>query len=336
MYLLTKRVKRYIFLTFLLFTKNLLFSQNFVSEYYTTPFLLNPANTGKVLGDYRLGGVHRNENNISSQITRAYFFYDTKLLKSVLPKNDVFGIGCSGFSDKNLFYGLKNNNFLLSFSYSKGLSEEKLQQIGVGFQLGISNKRISQPNLIFPDQIIRWSQIGFNNITLTPGKVIIINYFDFNIGLNYQTEIGTKNILNVGAGVQHTNSPYKVFEGGEFTLLPEFFLQSGLQTKITDKNRLNTSINLNGILADKKISDYNIGCIYEMAVNTSKYKLYVGSFFRKTKINNSQVLAPLIGLGFNSLKLNLLYSVNISSNSIAPVNGLEIGIIFIKMRLPKK
>ena len=97
------KIKKIIaFMLFLLTHKHLV-SQNFISKFYTSPLIINPANTGKFLGDYRIRGVYRNEKNAISQNSKASFFYDSRILPKALPKNDRLAVGGAMLSEKDIF-----------------------------------------------------------------------------------------------------------------------------------------------------------------------------------------------------------------------------------------
>lgn len=176
-----------------------LFSQKFSSKFYTSPIIVNPANTGRFLGDYRVGGVSRTEKNALYQDITSSFSLDLRILKPALLEQDKLAVGIAALSETDRYFGLKNSYFLISLAYFKGLDEEDLQQLGIGFQTNVSTKRLEPPSLIFEDQLMRWASTGFAG-AFSERKVMAVNYVDFNAGLSYQNII---NYIEVGIYLLH-------------------------------------------------------------------------------------------------------------------------------------
>src|SRR5207247_7116463 len=100
-----------------------LLAQNYYSQFYSSPLLFNPANTGRFNQAYRLGGSSRSEKNGYSQIfSQSSFFFDSKILKSLINENDRLAIGISAFHEQSISENLKNNFLSLSLAFQKGLN----------------------------------------------------------------------------------------------------------------------------------------------------------------------------------------------------------------------
>ena len=75
------------------------------SQYYASPLTLNPAQTGKFDGEFRVAGNYRNQwPTISNAYTTATVSLDMGILKNRIPSNDQFGIGFLGFNDRAAGY----------------------------------------------------------------------------------------------------------------------------------------------------------------------------------------------------------------------------------------
>jgi type IX secretion system PorP/SprF family membrane protein len=329
------KIKKNITIMLCFLMHNYVFSQNLFSKFYTSPLILNPANTGNSLGDSRFGWVYRTEKNVVSSNSRASFFVDTRILKSVTPENDKFAIGLVALSEKDIFNGIKNSYFLISGAYFKGLDEDGLQQLGVGFQADFSHKKIQPPNIVFENQLISWINQGFAGLTFAQKNAIDVTYFDFNVGLNYKNLINSKSLVIIGLSILHTNSPNKTFEGGTLSLSPEVCLQFGLEKTTANQNKLYCSSIISANTVNKKVDDYSIGFFYEMKINESKYKIALGGLYRKSILYGS-VIMPGLGLRYNKFSLNLSYDVNVSKKNTGPQNAFELGMIFNGKRLLKK
>ncbi|MEJ7822742.1 MAG: type IX secretion system membrane protein PorP/SprF [Chitinophagaceae bacterium] len=325
------KIEKIIFLILFLLTHNYLFSQSFFSQFYSSPLTINPANTGEFFGDYRIGGLYRSEKNSSGVISKATFYYDGRILPSTLPEYDKLAIGTAFLSEKDIFNGIKNSYFLVSVAYHKSLDEEGLQQLGAGFQANYSTKKIEPPVLIFEDQLRAWINSGFS--TMNPFiKRININYIDINAGLNYQGLIN-KNLLNVGISVLHANRPSRSFDGGEFSLSPQPIFHIGLESPIANKNKLYSAFIISA--KNKKVDELYFSCIYQVKINESNYKISSGVLFRKSTLNGNAII-PTLGMKFNNFLLNMAYDINVSSRTNTQKGALEVGMIFIGRKVPKK
>jgi Type IX secretion system membrane protein PorP/SprF len=303
------------------------YSQNFYSEYYTAPLLLNPANTGNFTGTYRAGGVHVKQPNALTQISNSAFFCDVKLPLASLPENDRLAIGLAAFSEKDVFNGVKNSYYLLSLAYHKALNGEGTQMLGAGFQAGFAHRKITPPQYVFPSQIINWLSYGFYGLDPLQRNAVDISYTDFNAGLTYQNQLNSKNQLNAGITLLHANQPQKDFAGGSFSLSTEIGLQAGLTTLLLNNNRLYSHFTFSGSTKQKQATNLSAGCIYQLSINQSKYSINAGGLYRKNKLHDA-VLLPCLGLKYNGFNLLLLYSINVSGNTAAPRGGLEVGMVF--------
>jgi type IX secretion system PorP/SprF family membrane protein len=303
------------------------YGQNFYSEYYTAPLLLNPANTGNFTGTYRASGVHVKQLNALTQISNNAFSCDIKLPLSSLPENDRLAIGLAAFSEKDAYNGVKNSYYLLSMAYHKALNGEGTQMLGVGFQAGFAHRKITPPQYVFPSQVSNWLSYGFFGVDPLQGTVVDIGYIDLNAGLTYQNQLSSKNQLNVGISLLHANQPQKKIAGGSFSLLPEIGLQAGLTTSFSNNSRLYSHFTFTGSTKQKQPSNLSAGCIYQLSINQSKYSINAGGLYRKNKLHDT-VLLPCFGLKYNGFNLLLLYSINVSANTAAPRGGLEVGMVF--------
>src|SRR5258708_2710354 len=87
------------------------------SQFYSSPLLFNPANTGRFNKNYRIGGAFRSEINTQKQLyTQSTIFADFKLFTSKIADKDCFAIGFLGLAEQNLSEGIKNNYLSLSMA----------------------------------------------------------------------------------------------------------------------------------------------------------------------------------------------------------------------------
>src|SRR5579875_910941 len=136
-------LKRLIYLPFAFLLHLNLKAQISFSQFYASPLLVNPANTGRFNQDYRIGGGYRNEKNpLSQTYSVKSFFLDSKILNS-MTNNDCFGIGILGLNEQSFDEGIKNTYLSLSMAYQKAIDDIGKQQIGLGFQTTFAYKHYS-------------------------------------------------------------------------------------------------------------------------------------------------------------------------------------------------
>lgn len=327
-----KNIKKFFGFILLLLFFEITFGQNNFSQFYSNPLMVNPSNTGRFLGDYRLGGIYRNQSEISSFSSKYSFYTDMSILSSSLPEFDKIAFGILGFGEKNDFNGIKNSNLLFSGTYFKNLNNEGTERLGAGFQIDFAHKKISPPILVFPDQIIEWSNSGFSGINPFQYKLIQVKYVDFNVGLNYQKLINRKDLLFFGVSVAHANSPSKNDGDVVFSLLPQVSFQFEFEKQLRNKNKLLCAIITNDITSKKVFNDYYISLIYQTIINESRYKMNIGSLYKRSYQFGSSII-PVFGFKYGNINLNLSYDISFGEKKFYnKKSGMEIGMIIISKK----
>ena len=314
---------------------SVLFSQKFSSKYYSSPLIVNPANTGRFIGgDYRISGISRAEKNVFYQDMSYAFSFDTRILKGSLPEEDKAAIALGALSETDRYLGIKNSNLLISAAYFKGLNGEGIEQLSIGFQANIATRKLETPSYIFADQLLRWESSGFTGV-LSERQVIAVNYFDLNAGVYYQNHINHKYLLSLGVSILHANQPHQTFNGGEFSIKSQLCLQGGVEISLLERNKLQTNFTADGGATGKAIDNFSIGCIYQMAIGQTINKISIGSFFRNDN-RYGTAISPFIGLKFNSTSINMAYDITVSEKTSLQKNAFELGMVYIGRMAVKK
>ena len=322
-----------IFLLLLPMQKNL-FSQNSFSQFYSSPLTINPANTGRFDGGYRVGGIYRNEKSSAGLMSQGSFFYDTRILRNVIPEKDKIAIGVLMMFEKNEIDGiLKKNNLALSLAYHKALNEEGSQQISVGFQLGLSHQSLDFPPYIFEDQIASWARSGYTGFQFSQSKNINFSYPDLNIGVGYQSPLNSDNRVNIGISVLHVNSPYRSFNGGEFKLTPVGSLQLEWDRKLDSKQNFYSSFLMDYTKQDK-LNNLFMNIFFKTRIQETGYKIGIGASYRKSAIKGDAIIA-CAALHYSGFALNAAYDINISNKATSQRGALEMTIIYTGQRRSK-
>ncbi len=303
-------------------------AQHFFAEYYHAPLLLNPANTGRFTGDYRMGGCFRSEATALSSNVKGHFFADYSLRIASLPDNDRLAIGLAGYFDKDNFNGIKNNSVFLSLAYQKALDAGGNSHLIAGFQAGLTHRRLNPPKLVFESQLVNWLNYGFFGFSdpLAP-QPFDVSYTDLNVGLAYQSRIKGKHPFNIGFSLLHVNQPSQAFTQGQFSLSTDVGMQTGIEAAVNERGKLMVQGNLSATLKEKRLNNLALGCIYQTRINDSRYFMSAGAIYRKTSLQRSAI-APALGLTFNRTNLLLLYSTPLAKRSTAARGALELGLVF--------
>ena len=316
-------ILRMVILLSILCQQKLLFCQIYFSQFYSSPLSVNPANTGLFEGDYRVGGVYRNESAQLAPNSKASFFLDTRILGSVLPENDKLAIGVAAIGEKNPYFGLTNTFLLGSLAYHKSLNADGTQQLGFGFQADLSHQHLQTHNLVFENDL---RNSGFADIL--PGQNNLnFSYADISVGVNYQGLLTEEDKVTIGLSVYHANHPYKLVNNNVFSLAPQACMQGGWQHKIDDRRLLQYDLLISASTDTHTINDLFGSVLYQTKINESEYRMGAGAAFRRNYLSGT-TLSPCISLLYDSFSLNLLYSIPVSGKTTDLRSAVEVGLVY--------
>ena len=298
------------------------------SQFFASPLTLNPALTGKFEGKFRLAGNYRDQwPSVSKAYITSTISADGAILTNKLSDRDTWGIGIVAMNDRTANGLLTSNHVSISTAYHKGLDENGLHQIGVGFQGSFSGKKLNGGKLNFEEELDQLG--GWTNPTNEPinGRMIGVNYFDFNAGILYSGSTTGYDNFYIGTSFYHINRPKEVFDAGYYTLNPRFTVHGGGYFPVGQSNTLHLSA-----IHSRQAGASNtvIGGALALNVNydtENPTNLYLGSWMRF-----QDALIPYMALEFNNMRLGASYDVNISSLKTASQSrgGIEISLIYIK------
>lgn len=298
------------------------------SQFFASPLTLNPALTGKFDGIVRAAGNYRDQwPSISKAFVTSTISVDMPVLSSRLPYTDTWGIGVMGMNDRTANGILVSNYLSFSTAYHKGLDEDGLNQIGVGFQGSYATKKLDGTQLNFEDGLQldgTWAKSPNEPINYT---TVAVNYFDFNAGVLFNGTTNGYNNYYVGASFYHINRPKETFLGGTYLLNPRATFHAGGYFPIAT----NATVHLSALHSRQAGANNTvIGGAVSMNVNNDEdnpTNVYAGSWFRF-----GDALIPYLGLEFGEFRLGASYDYNFSSLKTASQSrgGIEISLIFIK------
>lgn len=279
------------------------------SQFFNSPLVTNPANTGFIPdGDYRLGVNYRNQ--WSSVMTIPYKTFSAFGDAQVMQNNDNtgwMGVGGVILRDVAGSGNLTSTKVYGSVAYHQMINLGSL--LSLGFNVGWANKQINVTNLKFPDQF----DGNFFDSHL-PTSVSLdrnnINYLDMQVGLNYAYFPTSDFYLNAGFSAMHLNRPRESF----------FNAQQGIDNRIPVRYTafLNGSFKLN----DRVIVNPNIygslqaksweivgglNAHYNLSGDGEKV-LIAGLYYR-----HQDAIIPMIGLGVHDINFTFSYDATMSS-----------------------
>lgn len=298
------------------------------SQFFSSPLTLNPALTGKFDGILRIAGNYRDQwPAISKAFITSTVSADVNIMRNRLAETDNWGIGFMAMTDKTASGVLTSNYFSFSTAYHKGLDEDGLHQIGVGFQATYAGKRLDGGKLNFEDELDELG--GWTNPTSEPlnGRSVNVNYLDFNAGILYNGSTDGYNNFYLGTSFYHINRPKESFNGGYYLLNPRLTIHSGGYFPVAE----NATVHLSGVHS-RQAGAFNtvLGGAVALDVNDDEEnptRFYAGSWLRL-----GDAVIPYVGLEFADFRLGATYDVNISDLKTASQSrgGIEISLIYIK------
>lgn len=180
------------------------------SQFYNSPLLTNPANTGVFIGRYR---VSTNYKNQWQSVTNPYKTVFAGIDFSTPSKK--LGIGFSVFNDKagKSRMGITQGNLYLSYN----LRINGSNRFVTGLQYGVGQKSMRTNDLMWDSQ--------FNGVAYDPSVASgeaqyseSYTYMDVSAGMiwNYTASHSASRFKNsLGVAVFHANQPQQSFDGNE-------------------------------------------------------------------------------------------------------------------------
>jgi type IX secretion system PorP/SprF family membrane protein len=202
---------KYNFFFILLFFLSAFFTGNaqdiHLSQFYSSPLYLNPANTGYFPCDLRLGGNYRSQWGSFIPYKTQSVWGDGKISKRFF-RGDWIGVGGLIYGDQAAKV-LKNTKFMALAAYHKNLVRNGMFSAHLGASLGLVNRSVSTGDFVFDNQ---WNGTSFSS-AVSSGENIVDNsiyYFDLNTGAIIGFKKRSLNAF-LGASFNHLNKPNITF-----------------------------------------------------------------------------------------------------------------------------
>lgn len=185
------------------------------SQYYNTPMLLNPANTGMMPdNDYRIGGNYRNQwSLLPVPYSSMSLFADTKIgagreSRTGLTKANWLGLGGAVYNDKAGTGELSLLKIQGSAAYHLHMGNTML--LSVGFTGAYVQRSVNLNKLTFDAQ---WDGYTFNSRynSNEPGNDLKTTYTTIGVGANWSYYPSDAVYIKLGASAQNINKPVETF-----------------------------------------------------------------------------------------------------------------------------
>ncbi|MFZ9387295.1 MAG: PorP/SprF family type IX secretion system membrane protein [Chitinophagaceae bacterium] len=282
------------------------------SQYFNTPMLTNPANTGFIPdGDYRIGINYRNQ---WASVTPFPYktmsaFGDWQTMQNS-DNTGWLGLGGVILRDVAGTSVLTSTKIYGSVAYHQMINAGSL--VSLGFNVGWANKRINTTNLTFPSQ---WNGKFFDvHQTGVAPKLDDnnISFLDMQVGMNYAYFPDNNVYVNAGFSAMHVNRPKESF----------FTSQDGVSNRVPVRYTafLNGSFKLNdqviinpNIYGSLQARAYEIvgGLNAHYNVSGDGEKVLIAGVYYRYK----DAVIPMVGLGYKDLTFTFSYDVTTSSLS---------------------
>ena len=286
------------------------------TQYYAYPLWLNPALTGMIDGDYRIGGNYRR------QLPGLYSPMITQGITADLPLPHNFGLGATllnqGSADVGYFY----TSGYLSLSYRVHLS--KYQILSSSFQLGMINRRIDAGKMQFGNQFN--PLIGYD--PSLPSSEIFSHQsatsIDGSMGLMYFDGDPVKSLNPFfGVSLYHPTQPDNRFlsDAADNKVPIRYSINGGIRFQVGKRAELIPHVIYQ---QQGSASELTGGIVCNLTIEEGKF-LMLGSTYR---LNDA--IAPSLGLHLNGLTIGLSYDINTSQvKTVSSSNGgYELSISF--------
>lgn len=297
------------------------------SQYYRTPLLLNPANTGGNDKDIRLMAIGRNQWQ-TIPVPYNSFGLSGDINFPFKMNRDKIGVGLQLIGDQAGDAKYTTIQGSLSSAYHLSTAGINYFILSIGGAVNFYQRSYDPYQLKFDNQ--------FNGDYFDPSIPIneqfdrlSLRFFDFGIGLNYQQTLNFKHVFNIGGSMQHIASKEQNFLlVSQNTLLQKkynFYLNGEF---IVYKNVLGIMPLLFYQYQDKKDElVFGPGFSLNLASKSDlKNKVKLGCSFRL-----GDAIIPWIQWDYDNLTIQGSYDANTSPLQIATnsYGGMELSIGYL-------
>jgi type IX secretion system PorP/SprF family membrane protein len=300
----------------LLFANDALCQSYHFSQFFSTPLLTNPANTGFTEGPVRVASNMRSQG---STFFTGYLSGDFSLFRNKLEGHKA-GVGIYVMNDRSLNNAIQTNSVGLSAAYNVGLDIYGTESFGLGVQGTYHQRRIDYSKLTFENQ---FSSGGYDP-ALPAGEPLDYtskHFFDVNAGVVYNLMLDDRAFF-AGLSAYNILSHQENILDEEFKMPLRFNLQVGGQLYV-DYGKLYMSVTA---MRQAKATEVTVGTAYGVWLGEKNTNELIGGLWYRYK----DALIPYIGLHYENLQLGFSYDYTTSDlkTSSQVKNGYELTLLY--------
>jgi type IX secretion system PorP/SprF family membrane protein len=293
------------------------------SQFYSTPLLVNPAETGFTPGPFRLATNYRSQWNAGgSPYTTFTLSGDAHIMQNTLPEGNTFGLGAVLLNDKTMDGAVQTNTVGFSAGYHISLDADQFQTLGLGFQGTYNERRTDFSRLQFENQ---FENGGFNPALpigedLQEGKK---HYFDLNVGGIYSFALEDRSMF---AGI----AAYNLLKKDE-SYLTEQFKAPTLYSVIAGGDidvGINNSFYFSGNYRQQANNkELTIGMAYGFFLDAEGYSVLKLGLWHRLK----DALIPYAGLTYKGIQVGASFDYTVSGAKTQSQirNTFEISLLYL-------
>lgn len=291
------------------------------SQFFSTPLLTNPANTGYTEGTFRLASNMRTQGGGGATFFTGYLSADASLMRNTLPLGHKAGIGVYVMNDQSLTSAVQTNSFGLSTAYHVGFDDYGEHSFGLGVQATFNQRKLDYSKLNFENQ---YGPNGYDGALPVgePLNFASTSFFDLNVGGVYNINLPDRAFF---AGF----SAYNILQHQENLLAEEFRMptrltvQAGGQLNVGIYGRVYASMTA---MMQAKATEATLGSAFGLQLTeTDRNEIMGGLWYRF-----GDAMIPYIGYQRSGFQFGLSYDYTVSSLRAGSVtrNGYELTLIF--------
>lgn len=293
-----------------------------VSQFYSTPWLINPALTGYFDGPYRLASNFRSQwGGGSTPFRTISASAEVGLLKNRLAENNRLGLGASFLNDHTLGGASQWNIATLGTAYTVALDDEGMHRIGLGFQAIYQRRRLDYSRLLFENQL---GSGGFDPSLPIGESLTTYDKGQFNaaVGGMYHYE-GYEHSIFAGAAMFNVLRKKENLLPETFNISPRYTVTIGGQAFVGVAGTLFGSANYQ---YQSGAQELTIGGAYGLQLGDDlKNVISLGTWYRL-----GDALIPYVGYQLDGLQVGFSFDFTTSALKAASQsrNGFELSLVY--------
>lgn len=312
------------------FGQSVLYAQDYkFNQFYNSPLNLNPAQTGKLKGLFRVAANYRVQSSpvsSPSPYSTMSASADFGLLRDVL-QGDILGVGLIASADNQAGGALKTNDIMASLAYHKSFGYYNEHYLSAGFQFGLKNRKLDPSQLYFESQF----NSAINGFDLSMSNMESFNResysaFNMNAGILWSSNFSNTFSAFGGLSIFNLMKPKDSFFSSDSERSLKYHAHAGVAINMNNK----FMITPNGIfMAQSNVNDWIAGSTFSYNLSKGDYpyetQIFIGGWYEGTGAVIASAGAQIKGIQFTFSYDRTLSSLSHANNGFG---AFETSIIF--------